>query len=50
MQAMKMSFRPRFLRSVKHDNQNLAPSVSPSQSPKSSLRPCIFTPKATYIV
>ena len=26
MQAMKMSFRPRFFRSVRHDSQNLAPS------------------------
>ena len=40
-----MSFSPRFFRSVRHDNQNLAPSVSLSQSPRSSLCPCIFTPK-----
>ena len=45
-----MSFSPRFFRSVRHDNQNLAPSVSLSQSPRSSLCPCIFTPRATYIV
>ena len=45
MQATKMSRSPRFFRSVRQLSQNLAPSVSASHSPSSSLRPSRFTPK-----
>jgi hypothetical protein len=47
-QRIRMSKTPRFLTSVRIFSQNFAPSVSSSQSPRTSLFPAMFTPMARY--
>lgn len=42
---IKISFTPRFFKSVSTDNQNLAVSFSPIHIPRTSLYPSSVTPK-----
>ncbi|BDT03596.1 hypothetical protein SHM_25140 [Spiroplasma ixodetis] len=46
LQAIRISFKPRFFISVKLDNQNLEPSFSLIHNPKTSFLPSKSTPNA----